>query len=374
MSSIEIRTVSSRKDLMKFIKLPWKIYKDDPHWVPPLIMDRKKLLNKRKNPFFSHAEMEMFLAYKDNELVGRIAAITNENHNKFHEDNIGFFGFFESINDEDVTQALFSEVEKWLREKGKDGVLGPMNPSTNDEVGVLIEGFKTPPYIMMCHNPEYYDKLIKSYNYEKAKDLYDWLLDIREMHIPEKILRIAEMSKKKYDVTVRNIDTKHLKRDIKYIREIYNDAWSKNWGFVPFTDEEIDHLGADLKQIVIEEFVLIAFKGERPIGFLLCIPNINEILINIPNGRLLPTGIFKLLIGMNNIKTVRTITLGIVKDFQHIGLGTILYTENVIRAQRRNLYGGEMSWVLEDNEAMNRPIELLGSRIYKKYRLYQKRL
>jgi hypothetical protein len=318
--------------------------------------------------------MEMFLAYKDNELVGRIAAITNENHNKFHEDNIGFFGFFESIDDNDVTQALFAEVENWLREKGKDGLLGPMNPSTNDEVGLLIEGFNTPPYAMMGHNPEYYSKLIENQGYEKAKDLYDWLLDIREMKLPEKIERLADLSLKKYDLTIRNIDTKNLKRDIKYIREIYNDAWSKNWAFVPFTDEEIDHLGADLKQIVIEEFVLIAFKDDRPIGFLLCIPNINEILINIPNGRLFPTGLFKLLMGMKNIKTVRTITLGIVRDYQHIGLGTILYKENIIRAQRRNLYGGEMSWILEDNEAMNRPIELLGSKLYKKYRVYQKKL
>jgi len=374
MSNIEVRIVSSKKDLMQFIKLPWKIYQDDPHWVPPLILDRKNLLNKKKNPFFKHAEMEMFLAYKDNEVVGRIAAITNENHNKFHDDKTGFFGFFESIDDTEVSKALFTEVEKWLSERGKDTVLGPMNPSTNDGTGLLIEGFNTPPYVMMEHNPKYYGNLVESQGYEKARDLYDWLLDIREMKIPEKIERLAEISKKKYDLTIRNIDIKNFKRDVKLIREIYNDAWSKNWGFVPFTDDEIDHLGADLKQIVIEEFVLLAFKDDRPIGFLLCIPNINEILINIPNGRLLPTGLIKLLMGMKNIKTVRTITLGIVRDFQHIGLGTILYTENIKRAQRRNLYGGEMSWILEENVAMNRPIELLGSKLYKKYRIYQKNI
>jgi hypothetical protein len=167
---------------------------------------------------------------------------------------------------------------------------------------------------------------------------------------------------------------KNLQRDIQFIREIYNDAWSRNWGFVPFTDEEIDHLGADLKQIVIDDLVLLAFKGDRPIGFLLCIPNINEILIKNRNGRLFPTGLIKLMTGMKKIKTVRTITLGIVKDYQHIGLGTILYTQNIIRAQKRNLHGGEMSWVLEDNEAMNRPIELLGSKLYKIYRIYQKNL
>jgi hypothetical protein len=249
-----------------------------------------------------------------------------------------------------------------------------MNPSTNDETGLLVKGFDSPPYVLMCHNPEYYGKLIESQGYEKAKDLYDWLLDIRGMKIPEKIQRLADISLKKYDLTIRNIDLKNMGRDVKFIREIYNDAWSRNWGFVPFTDEEIDHLGADLKQIVIDEFVLLAFKDERPIGFLLCIPNINEILIKNRNGRLFPTGLIKLLTGMKKIKTVRTVTLGIVKDFQHIGLGTILYTENIKRAQRRNLDGGEMSWILEDNEAMNRPIELLGSKLYKIYRIYQKKL
>ncbi len=374
MNNIEVRTVSSKKDLMQFIKLPWKIYQNDPHWVPPLILDRKNLLDKKKNPFYTHAEMEMFLAYKNNELVGRIAAITNENHNKFHQDKVGFFGFFESTDDKDVSDALFAKSEKWLRERDKDTVWGPMNPSTNDEAGLLIKGFDSPPYVMMGHNPEYYGNLIESQGYEKVKDLYDWLLDIRGMKIPEKIQRLADMSLKKYDLTIRNIDIKNMTRDIQFIREIYNDAWSRNWGFVPFTDEEIDHLGADLKQIVIEEFVLLAFKDDRPIGFLLCIPNINEILIKNRSGRLFPTGIIKLLTGMKKIKTVRTITLGIVKDLQHIGLGTILYTENIKRAQKKNLDGGEMSWILEDNEAMNRPIEMLGSKLYKIYRIYQKKL
>jgi hypothetical protein len=374
MSNIEVRTVSSKKDLMQFIKLPWKIYQNDPHWVPPLILDRKNLLDKKKNPFYTHAEMEMFLAYKNDELVGRIAAITNENHNKFHQDKVGFFGFFESTDDKAVSDALFAKCENWLRERDKDTVWGPMNPSTNDEVGLLIKGFDSPPFVMMGHNPEYYSNLIESQGYEKAKDLYDWQLDIRGMKIPEKIQRLADISLKKYDLTIRNIDIKNMSRDIQFIREIYNDAWSRNWGFVPFTDEEIDHLGADLKQIVIEEFVLLAFKDDRPIGFLLCIPNINEILIKNRSGRLFPTGIIKLLTGMKKIKTVRTITLGIVKDLQHIGLGTILYTENIKRAQRKNLHGGEMSWILEDNEAMNRPIEMLGSKLYKIYRVYQKKL
>lgn len=374
MGDIEIRTVSSKKELMQFIKLPWKIYKDDPHWVPPLIMDRKNILDKEKNPFFQHAEMELFLAFKNGELVGRIAAITNENHNKFHEDNLGFFGFFESIDDLQVSQALFDKVDQWLKEKGKDGVLGPFNPSTNDEVGLLIDGFDSPPYVMMCHNPAYYIQLVEKSGYTKAKDMFAWFLDIRGMKIHEKIMRVADASVKKYGLTIRNIKMKNLDKEIHNIRAVYNDSWSRNWGFVPFTDAEIEHLATDLKQIAIEEFVVLAFKGDRPIGFLLTLPNINEILINNKSGRLFPTGLFKLMTGMKKIQTVRTITLGIVKDFQHIGLGTVLYTDLIGRAQRRGLIGGEMSWVLEDNDAMNRPIELMGSKKYKIYRAYQKKL
>ncbi|TFH02675.1 MAG: GNAT family N-acetyltransferase [Calditrichales bacterium] len=374
MSHIEIKTVNSNKDLMNFIKLQWKIYANDPQWVPPLISDRKKLLDKKKNPFFQHSEMEMFLAYKDSELVGRIAAITNENHNKFQNDNVGFYGFYECIDDQKVNDTLFKTAEDWLKAKGKDKMLGPMNPSTNDEAGLLIEGFDTPPYVLMCHNPAYYAKLHDNYGLVKAKDLLAWHLDIRGMELPEKIKRVVEASTKKYGLEIRNIHLKKLKKELQLIREIYNDAWSRNWGFVPLTFDEIDHLAADLKQIVREEFVLMVEKEGRPIGFLLTLPNINEILTQIPNGKLLPTGIFKLLTGLKKIKTVRVVTLGVVKDYQHIGLGTILYTEIIKRAQAQGIIGGEMSWILEDNDAMNRPIQLLGSNKYKTYRVYEKNL
>ncbi len=374
MSHIEIKTVNSNKDLMNFIKLQWKIYANDPQWVPPLISDRKKLLDKKKNPFFQHSEMEMFLAYKDSELVGRIAAITNENHNKFQNDNVGFYGFYECIDDQEVNDTLFKTAEDWLKAKGKDKMLGPMNPSTNDEAGLLIEGFDTPPYVLMCHNPAYYAKLHDNYGLVKAKDLFAWHLDIRGLELPEKIKRVVEASTKKYGLEIRNIHLKKLKKELQLIREIYNDAWSRNWGFVPLTFDEIDHLAADLKQIVREEFVLMVEKEGRPIGFLLTLPNINEILTQIPNGKLLPTGIFKLLTGLKKIKTVRVVTLGVVKDYQHIGLGTILYTEIIKRAQAQGIIGGEMSWILEDNDAMNRPIQLLGSNKYKTYRVYEKNL
>jgi len=373
MSAVEIKTVESKKDLLNFIKLQWKIYANDPNWVPPLIMDRKKLLNKKNNPFYQHAEMELFLAFKNNEIVGRIAAITNENHNKFHEDKAGFFGFFESIEDAEVTKKLLDTAKEWLKQKGKDSMLGPINPSTNDEVGLLIDGFDSPPYLLMNHNHRYYQILLENYGLVKAKDLYAWFLDIRKNEIPEKMIRVAEKSAKKYGIKIRNMSLKNLKEELKIVSQVYNDAWSKNWGFVPMTKEEFVYVADDLKPIADEDFLLIVEKDGKPIGFGLTLPNINEILIKIPNGKLFPTGIFKLLSGKKKIKTVRVIILGIIKEFQHGGVGSIMYIDTIRRAQERGLIGGEMSWILEDNHTMNRAIESLGSEKHKTYRIYEQK-
>ena len=374
MDKIDITAVRTKKDLMRFIKLPWKIYRDDRNWIPPLIMDRKKLLDRKKNPFFKHAEMEMFLAYKNGELAGRIAGITNENHNKFQDDNAGFFGFFESIDDQGVAAALLDRVKEWLKEKGKDGIFGPMNPSTNDETGLLIEGFETPPYIMMCHNPAYYQKLLEEYGLKKAKDLYAWYIDVRNYEIPPRLLEISEKVKSRYSISLRNLRLKDLHNELKLVLEVYNNAWSKNWGFVPMTTEEILHAANDLKQIADEEFLLLAEKDGKPIGFSVTLPNLNEILINVRNGKLFPTGLFKLLTGMKKIRNVRVVMLGVVKDFQKAGFGSIFYVETLRRAIARGFHGGEMSWILEDNYPMNSAIEMFGSKRHKIYRIYQDQL
>jgi hypothetical protein len=374
MGAIEIKTVQNRKDLMQFIKLPWKIYQDDPNWVPPLIADRKKLLDKVHNPFFQHAEMEMFLAFRNGELVGRIAGITNENHNKFQEDNVGFFGFYESTDDPEVTAALFGAVRAWLKDKGKDGMMGPMNPSTNDEAGLLIKGFDSPPYVMMCHNPAYYQKLFEDYGLKKAKDLYAWYLDVRNYQIPERLLEISQKSMQRYKITLRNLKIKDLKNELKLVLEVYNNAWSRNWGFVPMTTEEILHAANDLKQIADEDFLFIAEREGRPIGFSVTLPNINEVLIKVRDGKLFPTGLFKLLTGMKKIRNVRVVMLGIITEFQKGGLGSVFYVETLRRAMERGLDGGEMSWILEDNYPMNSAIEMFGSKCYKTYRIYHDRI
>jgi len=374
MADIETKTVNNKKQLMDFIKFPWKIYKDDPSWVPPLIMDRKKLLDKKHNPFYNHAEMELFLAYKNGVLVGRNAAIINHNHNKFHEDKTGFFGFFESINDPEVTQILMDTASTWLKDRDCDKILGPCNPSTNDEVGCLIDGFEHPPYIMMCHNPPYYQTLMEGYGLQKAKDLYAWYLDIRDKDIPEKLYRVADAARSKFNLKIRNLRLKNLKNELELVREVYNNAWSRNWGFVPFTEEEINHAADDLKQIANEEFLLLATINDKPVGFSITLPNINEVLKKIPSGKLFPTGLFKFMAGLKKVRTVRVIILGIIKEYQHVGFGAVFYVETIKRAKNLGLDGGEMSWILEDNSPMNKAIEMLGSQKYKTYRLFEKSL
>jgi len=373
MPQIQIKRVVSKGDLVRFIKVPWTLYRDDPNWVPPLIMDRKKLLNRNTNPFYQHAEIELLIAYKKGKPAGRIAAFTNENHNKFQEDNNGFFGFYESIDDPEVTARLLDAAREWLIGKGKDGMLGPINLSTNDELGLLIEGFDTPPYIMMCHNPVYYQALLENYGLTKAKDLFAWYVDLREQELPEKLIRVAETVTNKYGITIRNIKLKALDQDLELIREVYNNAWSKNWGFVPLTPEEINYVANDLKQIAREELILLAEKDHKPVAFSMTLPNINEVLIKIRNGRLFPTGFLKLLLGMKKIKTTRVLTLGVVKEFQTIGLGAVLYLETILRARKLGMAAGEMSWILEDNQAMNSSIALFGSTLYKKYRIYHQK-
>ena len=369
----QIKKVSRAKEKKLFIDLEWKLNKDCPNWISPLRMERKRLLDTKKNPFFQHSQIELFIAYKGKEAVGRIAAITNENHNKFQNDNAGFWGFFECIDEQETADALFDAAAAWLREQGKDNMYGPINPSTNDEVGILIDGFETPPYMMMTQTHPYYQRLAENYGHEKAKDLYAWIVPVKEAqaNVTEKMRRVSGKIMKKYNIRLRNMEIKNLREEIKIIKDIYNDAWSRNWGFVPFTDAEIDNLADDLKPVADQDLLFFGYKDDKPIAFSLTLPNVNEILRNIPNGRLFPFGLFKLLFGMKKIKSVRVLVLGVKKEFQYIGLGSIFYLKSIENALARGYTMGEMSWILEDNHAMNRAIEAIGSKKYKTYRIYQ---
>lgn len=374
MNTITVHPVKNRSQLRRFIQLEWKINAKDPNWVPHLLMDRKHILDKKKNPFYRHAEAEFFLAFKDNETVGRIAAITNQRHNDFHKDNIGFFGFLEGINDPEVFRALLDTAKDWLRSKGKDEMIGPMNPSTNDEMGFLIDGFDTPPYFMMTHNPPYYDDLMKNLNYKKVKDVFAYYANQDTILIGDKLKRIAEATKKKLNIKIRPVNLKNFNAELARIREVYNNAWARNWGFVPMTPAEFDFIADDFRKILDPRLVLIGEIGDKPIGFSLALPNYNEVFKKIPSGRLFPTGWIKFLTEKKKIKNLRVITLGVVDKYQQSGIGGIFYLETFERGTKAGYYGAEFSWVLEDNELMNRAANMLGGKIYKTYRIYGDKL
>lgn len=373
MKQIEVRLVNSKSDLMQFIKFPWKIYKDNPHWVPPLIMEIKKLLNKKENPFFEHGDAEYFLAYRDNEIVGRIAAIRNDLHNEYHKDKVGFFGFFEAINDQNVANALFDSAKSWLQKRGFDTMRGPANPSSNDEYGMLIEGFDDSPRILMPYNPEYYITLCENYGMTKAKDLFAYKLKSEQVYSSDKVRRVAELAAKRTGIKITSINLKDFKNELLKVKYVYNKAWAPNWGFVPMTDKEIDKTAKDLKPLVEPSLVLFGEINNQLVGFALTIPDYNQIFKEM-NGRLFPFNFIKLWTKKKNITWSRIITLGIIPEFQRKGLDAVFYWEIVNRADKLGINLGEASWILEDNEMMNRGAEALNAEIYKKYRIWEMKI
>jgi hypothetical protein len=373
---LKIRRVENETDRMNFIRLPWNIYKNDKYWVPPLIFDVRKNLDPKRNPFFKHAEIAMFLAEDDGRLVGRIAAIRNDNHNKFHHDKAGFFGFFECINDTEVSDLLFETACEWAHDKGFNEIIGPVNPSTNDECGLLIDGFNYSPVFLMPYNPSYYINLIESFGFQKAKDLYAYYIPaevIKNETVMKRLERMAEIIKKRSDVTIRYINMKDLKNEVRKIEEIYNSAWEKNWGFVPLTTEEFDFMAESLKSVVDPKLVMFAEVNGVPAGFSLSLPDYNQVLKKM-NGRVLPFGFIRLLTERRKIDMLRVIIMGFKPEFQKKGIDSVFYLETIRNGNKNGYSGGEISWVLEDNMPMRATAEKLGAYIYKTYRLYNKKL
>lgn len=369
LSAINIVKVDSKKDLMRFIKFQWKIYKNDPYWVPPLLFEKKNQFNREKNPFFKHAEMELFLAEKDGELVGRIAAIKNDLHNEYNKDNVGFFGFFESIDDQEVANALFDSASAWLKAKGLDAMRGPANPSSNDEYGLLIEGFEDPPRVMMPYNPEYYIKLIENYGLSNVKTLNAYKIENEKLLASEKLVRGAELVRKRYGFEICPMKPKDFNNELTKVKYVYNKAWAPNWGFVPMTEEEMDQLAKDVKDIIDPKLVLfVEVKGEV-VAFAWVMPDINYLMKD-SNGSLLKF-LYRFFTKQKQIRWARVLTLGIIPEYQKKGLDSLLYYEITKRAQKRGIVLGEASWILEDNLMMNRGAELMEGTLYKKYRLYQ---
>ena len=369
MQEITIKTVTTKSELTQFIKFPWKIYKDDKYWVPPLLMEQKTLLDKQKNPFFKDAQAEYFLAYRNGEAVGRIAAIKNDIHLKYHNDSSGHFGFFECINDQQVANALFDKAKLWMTEKNLKYMKGPANPSSNDTYGMLMEGFNDSPRLLMPYNPEYYLKLCENYGMKKAKDLFAWKIVYDKILASEKLKRGQELVRKRYNLKISQLDMKNFQKDLEKFKYVYNKAWAPNWGFVPMTEEQIDAMAKDMKPLAEPSLVLFGEIEDKLIGAALVMLDYN-IIFKKMNGRLFPFNFIRLFAQKKKINWARILTLGIIPEYQKKGLDTIFYWEIVHRAAKLGIRLGEASWVLEDNDMMNRGLELMNADRYKRYRIW----
>lgn len=369
MAEVTIRPVQSSPDVRRFIKFQWVPYKGNPVWVPPLLMDRRKLIDRKKNPFYKHAEAEFFLAERDGEVVGRIGAILNHNHNAQHNENIGFFGFFECIEDQAVAFALFDAAKKWLAARGVDAIRGPASPSVNDEYGMLVDGFDRSPAILMSYNPPYYPVFTEAYGFAKAKDLYSWYLH-GEKVFSEKFVRVSEAARQRQGLVFRSLNVKDFANEVQKIHEMYTRGWTANWGEVPLTDDEFNYMAADLKAIVNPELVVFAEVKGKPVGFGLSLPDYNQLLKDNKHGWLIP-GILRILLFKKRITYARVVMLGVIPEFINSGIGALLFYETGRRITRNGMPHGEASWVLEDNVMMNRGAQMMNGQIIKKHRLYQ---
>ena len=369
MSAIEVDPVGNKRALKEFVELPYAIYRDDPYWVPPLRVAVKELLDREKHPYYANADVEFFLARREGQVVGRIAAIIDRAHNQTHQENAGFFGFFETRNDVEVAGALLCQARAWVRAHGAGFLRGPVSPSTNYECGTLVDGFDSSPMVMMTYNHRYYPELLEQVGLRKVKDLFAYLSNANTIDM-KKINRVAGRVQATKGVRVRPINMRDFAGEVERIWEVYSQAWNRNWGFIPMSRQEFLAMGKEMKQILKPELVLIGEAGGRTIGFGLALPDVNQAL-KPAGGNLFPTGLFKILYYQRLVKSVRVLALGVVEEYRASGLAAAFYAE-LVRAARRLGYGDcEMSWILEDNVLMNRSLEVMGARRYKTYRIYE---
>ncbi|WP_428331108.1 hypothetical protein [Mucilaginibacter sp.] len=368
----KIVTVDPKKQLGTFIDFPHDLYKDDANYVPELFIAQKDILTT--HPFHKHSELQMFLAYDDDKVVGRIAAILNNNHNSYNNRNDGFFGFFDCINDQETANMLFDVAAKWLKGKGVDqNIIGPVNFSTNEASGLLIKGFDSPPMLMMTYNYPYYAELIEKAGYVKQMDLIAWHWDGESYDDRSvRLLDALQQRLKRNNITIRRVNLKNFKEEVVKLREVYNSAWDQNSGFVPLTDDEFNHLAKDLKLILDPDFVLVAEQEGKLVGFGLALPNYNEIFKTIKRGRLLPTGIFKLLLNKKKIKSIRIYALGVIDGYRKMGIEACIYGTIIKEYKRKGFEHAEAGWTLENNVLINEAIIAIKGDPYKTYRLYEK--
>lgn len=371
----KIVPVTSKEQRKKFIDFPHDLYHDDPNYVPELFMAQEELLNPAKHPFHEHSQVQLYLAYDGDTIVGRIAAVLNGNHNQFNNATDGFFGFFDAINDTEVTSMLFKEVEKWLKAKGATTIIGPVNFSTNETCGVLVEGFDSPPAAMMTYNKQYYIPLIEKQGLSKKTDLIAY--SFGDTGYNDKVVSLQQVLTqrlKNRGITIRPANMKDFKNEVLRLNAVYNAAWDKNLGFVPMTEKEFAFMAKDMKLVLDPDFCLVAEHEGKAIGFALAIPDINQVLINVKRGRLFPFGLFKLLFGLKKINGIRIIALGVTEPYRKAGIEACFYASIINAYRKKKFKHAEASWILEDNLLMNKAILQINGAPYKRYRIFEKPL
>jgi GNAT superfamily N-acetyltransferase len=372
---VQISKASSRRERDDFIKFPWRIYRNDPVWVPPLIIERRAFLNRKKHPFYLYGDAELFLARRNGEIVGRIMASDDPRYNSLHRTNVGCLGLFESIDDVDVAIALFRAAEEWLLAKGRNEIMGPIDYSTNYVCGLLIDGFQHPPTVLTAHNPPYYARLIEACGFEKSKDWYAWWFDPDDAPV-SRLRRLVDARARKTSVKIRPIDLRRVADESQRLAAVFNEAWKNNWGFVPFTEAEAKHMATEMRPIIDPRMTLIAEIDNAPVAFVICVPDINVALQHL-NGRLtrfgLPIGLIRLLYYRRKILKARFVALGVLEKYRRAGIAEMLVLQVMEEGASRG-FKGELSMTLEDNVMINRFIESIGASKYKTYRIYSKSL
>ena len=370
--SVEIVPVTNRAQQKQFMQFAWAHYRGDENWVPPLRMNQKELLNFKRHPFYENAEIQSFIANRGGKMVGRVSAIIDHGHNTQHKEKRGMFGFFESVDDESVSTALLDAAAHWHRDKGMQHARGPLNPAMNHECGLLVDGFQMPPTFMMTYNKPYYGKLIESYGFEKAQDLYAYWGNLSMLpDLDPKIGKIAAMAKERFNINVRRISRKHFAEDVKSFLRIYNNALPGTWGFVPLTDSELNHMADGLKQLIVPEITTIAEIDGRPVGCVFGLLDFNPIIKKI-DGRLFPFGFLHLLYGKKNLKKMRLVSTNVLPEYQKWGICVVLIARLKEDAEAWGINEAEFSWVLESNTLSLGTLERGGAIRQKTYRIYDK--
>ena len=380
---LTIQPMSTPEERLAFIHFQWQVYRDDPYWVPPLISERVVFLDKERHPFYQHADVELFMARRDGKPVGTIAALVNHAHNEFHDEQVGFFGLFEVLKHQEAANALLETACAWVRDKGMKAIRGPANYSTNEEIGLLVDGWNGPPVAMMTYNPRYYVDFIEGAGFYKAMDLVAYYLDLtqfgsRKENLPPKLVRVTQKIQERGGFTTRKVDMRHFDEEVVRFKRLYNSAWEKNWGFVPMTDAEMDHLAAGLKQILDPDVLWFAEKDGQQIGAMVPLPDLNQALIKayprpgVPEWWTMAKLLWYWKV-RRCVTTLRAFAGGVLEPYRGRGVGELLMVNLATYALPRYRQC-EISWLLENNFMVRRAAEVFGAQVYRTYRVYEKKL